>query len=99
MTVQLRRYDLQPGMADTFAEWWATYIVPVREQYGFLVLFSFADMENDEFVWACAHDDFDAAEARYLESPERVHAFANAPTRAIGHHITRPRLVYGPWEA
>jgi hypothetical protein len=81
-TVQLRHYKLEPGrMADFLA--WFPNLVPVRTQYGFRVLFAYADEANDTFTWAVAHDGDEAAfrevEATYNASPERAKVFETFP--------------------
>ena len=75
-TTQLRRYQLplDPAEQDRWLAWWRG-IVPPREQYGFEVLFAYLDRESGEFTWAVRHDDFDAAEAEYMASPERAAVF------------------------
>lgn len=81
-TVQLRRYRIEPGrMADFLA--WFPAIRPVRDRFGFRVLFALADHEHDTFTWAVAHDGDEAAfrevEATYNASPERAAAFETFP--------------------
>jgi hypothetical protein len=81
-TVQLRRYQLEPGrMADFLA--WFPGLVPVREQFGFRLLFAYADEANETFTWAVEHDGDEAAfrevEATYNASPERAQAFETFP--------------------
>ncbi len=86
-TVQLRRYQVEPGrMADFLA--WFPALRPVREQYGFRLLFAYADEVNDTFTWAVEHDGdedaFRAREATYNASPERARVFETFP-RCIPH--------------
>ena len=82
MTVPLRRYVLEPGRLADFLAWFPT-VVPVREQYGFRVLFALADHGHETFTWAVAHDgdeaDFLEVEAEYNASPERARAFETFP--------------------
>lgn len=86
-TVQLRRYELVPGEMDAFLAWFPN-IIPVREKYGFKVLFAVADREHNEFVWAVSHDgDFEAAFAEYNVSPERAAVFEGQPTRVAKMHL------------
>jgi hypothetical protein len=86
-TVQIRRYELLPGMMDDFVAWFPR-LVPVREAHGFTVLFAYADRERNEFVWAVSHeDDFEAAVARYNESPERAAVFEGQPKRVGAMHV------------
>lgn len=69
---QLRRYEINPGEMDDFLVAWRG-VAPIREQYGFRVLFAYVNEEANEFVWAIAHDgDFDAAAEQYYTSPERA---------------------------
>ena len=74
-TVQLRRYVIEPGRMDDFLAWFPA-ILPVREQYGFQVLFALADREHDTFTWAVA---FDGDEAAFIE---RVETYNSSPERA-----------------
>ena len=82
MTVQLRRYVFEPGRLADFLTWFPT-ILPVRERFGFRVLFALAADEQSTFTWAVAHDgteaDFLEVEERYNASPERAAAFETFP--------------------
>ena len=81
-TIQLRRYVMEPGRLDALVDWFPA-IVPVREQFGFRVLFALADRERQVFTWAVALDGdqarFTEVEAVYNDSPERAAAFENFP--------------------
>jgi hypothetical protein len=81
-TVQLRRYVLEPGRLPAFLDWFPT-IVPVREQFGFRVLFAYADAEQETFTWAVEHDgdadEFRSVEQVYNASAERASAFETFP--------------------
>jgi hypothetical protein len=81
-TVQLRRYWFEPGHLAAFRDWFPT-LLPVREQFGFRLLFALADPWQETFTWAVAHDgDVDAfleAEATYETSPERGVVFEDFP--------------------
>ena len=81
-TVQLRRYQFEPGRLAAFLEWFPT-LTPVREQFGFRLLFALADREHVTFTWAVALDGDEAAfrevEAAYNASPERAAAFETFP--------------------
>ena len=88
--VQLRRYELVPGTMDDFLAW-VPRIVPVRAQYGFEVLFAFADRERNEFTWAVRYEgDLAEYEARlevYNASPERAAVFEGQPQRVAAMHL------------
>ena len=81
-TVQLRRYQLEPGRMADFLAWFPT-LLPAREQFGFRVLFALADREHETFTWAVAHEGdeaaFRAAEKTYQASAERAEAFRTFP--------------------
>ena len=81
-TVQLRRYQFEPGRLAPFLEWFPT-LAPVREQFGFRLLISLATAEHDTFTWAVAvdgdEDRFRELEQVYNDSPERARAFETFP--------------------
>jgi hypothetical protein len=92
-TIQLRRYTIEPGRMDDFIAWWRTLIEP-RAQYGFRVVFAYADDEHNEFVWAVAHDgDFDAAESEYNASPERAKVWTTNPKVVTGVVVAKVRSI------
>ena len=82
MTVQLRRYEIEPGRMADFLAWFPT-LLPVREHFGFRVLFALAEEEHSTFTWAVALDGDEASfrevEDRYKESPERAAVFESFP--------------------
>jgi hypothetical protein len=95
-TVQLRRYDVEPGrMADFLA--WFPGLAPVRAQYGFRLLFAYADEEHDTFTWAVERDgdeaEFREVEATYNASPERAAVFETFPGCIAGMQIGFVRSV------
>ena len=55
----------------------------VRAQYGFRLLFAYADEVNDTFTWAVEHDgdeaEFSEVEVTYNASPERAAVFETFP--------------------
>ena len=81
-TVQLRRYQIEPGRMADFRAWFPS-LAPVRAQYGFRVLFALADEEHSTFTWAVAFDGDEAAfreaEAVYNASAERAEVFTTWP--------------------
>lgn len=81
-TVQLRRYQLEPDRMADFLAWFPS-LRPVREQFGFRLLFALADEEHETFTWAVEHGGDEAAfreaEATYNASPERARVFETFP--------------------
>jgi hypothetical protein len=87
-TVQLRRYVMEPGRLADFVAWFPT-LLPVREQFGFRVLFALAEAEHETFTWAVALDgdeaNFREVERAYQDSAERARVFETFPA-GIAHH-------------
>jgi hypothetical protein len=81
-TVQLRRYRFETGRMPAFLDWFPA-LVPVREHFGFRLLFAYADAAHETFTWAVEHDgdaaEFAAAEQTYNDSPERAAVFRTFP--------------------
>lgn len=92
-TVQLRRYQLEPGERDAFVAWWTEVLVPVRVACGFRIEFAYLLSGTEEFIWAVsvAGDpaEFERVDKQYGDSPERAGAFTNLPervrTRTVGY--------------
>jgi NIPSNAP len=69
---QLRMYTVKPGEMDAWCQEWGENILPLRLQRGFRVVGPWVIDETNQFVWMLEHDgDFEVADSRYNESPER----------------------------
>ncbi len=88
-TVQLRRYELAPGTLTDWVSHWHEDVVQLRQDYGFRVLFAYADHVNSQFVWALAFDgtpeELAARDREYHDSPEWAerNAGKNEPTLRV----------------
>jgi len=83
MASQLRMYTIKPGELEEFAHEWGEHILPLRLQSGFRVLGPWVIDETNQFVWIIEHDgNFELADSRYYESPERK-AMKPDPARHI----------------
>jgi hypothetical protein len=71
MRYQLRIYTALPGRVHDFAREWAEQVVPLRRQFGFDVVGGWVTEDETRFVWIVGHEDFEAADRAYYESPER----------------------------
>lgn len=73
-TVQLRRYEVAPGQLEAWAAHWRENVLPLRQEFGFKVLFAYADHDNSQFVWAVAYDgtpeELKARDREYHDSPQ-----------------------------
>lgn len=82
-TIQLRCYQIVPGMLDEFRSWLNQEVLPIRKQFGFEVEFMYVDNQNSEFIWAVSvqgsSDDFLEVQNRYDASKERAAAGAKKP--------------------
>jgi hypothetical protein len=89
-TVQLRRYEIEPGRMADFLAWFPS-LLPVRTQFGFRLLSAYADEANGTFTWAVGADGdeaaFGEAEAAYNASPERARVFETFPACISGKEI------------
>jgi NIPSNAP len=72
MRYQLRIYGVLPGRAEDFAREWREQVVPLRRAHGFGVVGGWIEEGGDRFVWIVGHEDFEAADRAYYESPERA---------------------------
>lgn len=82
-TIQLRRYQLVPGMLEEFRAWLNQEVLPIRKQFGFEVEFMYVDNQNNEFIWAVSvqgsPDDFLEVQNRYDASEAREIAGTKKP--------------------
>ena len=97
-TVQLRRYTVEPGRMDDFLAWFPT-LRPVREQYGFRIVFALADRGHDTFTWAVSFEGDQAAfterEETYNASSERAAVFESNPRVVTSMEIGFADVVLG----
>lgn len=74
-TMIMRRYSIKPGTWNEFLDVWRK-IVPLREQYGFKVVFAVSDEEENMFTWAFRYEgeykDFGEKQKPYYADPKRV---------------------------
>ena len=68
---QLRVYGIKDGELDEWVAEWRDCVLPLRRAHGFDVLGPWIVRDENRFVWIIGHDDFDAANQAYYESPER----------------------------
>jgi hypothetical protein len=71
---QLRVYTVKPGELEEWVAEWTEHVAPLRRRFGFEVLGPWVDEESRTFVWVLEYDGddgFEAANARYYDSPER----------------------------
>lgn len=82
-TTWMRRYTLDPQLAEEFVQFLRTQVIPAREELGFTVESMWLDSESAELTWFVSRpgsaEEFAAAEQHWEQSEERARIFADAP--------------------
>jgi hypothetical protein len=72
--IQLRSYQLAEGTLPGWAEHWRQHVLPLRQAFGFEIVFAYADHDNSQFVWAVRFDgtaeDLSRRDREYHDSLE-----------------------------
>ena len=74
MYYELRRYEVEPGKLDAFADAWLAGVLPLRRLFGFEIHSTWAVPDTNEFVWIIGHEDesaFRSANDAYYASEAR----------------------------
>jgi hypothetical protein len=91
-TIQLRRYEIAPGMMSDFLHWIDQDLMPVREGFGFKAEWRYIDVAKNEFIWAvslpCDEAEFLAIQDEYDASSQRKLAFVNYPNCITQKHVS-----------
>jgi len=91
MIWQVRTYKIRPGHMDDFLALWKNWVVPTREDLGYVVRGGWYDADDDVFVWIVGHeapDGWEAAEAAYYAHPRRDE-FPHQPREFVADVQTR----------
>ena len=82
-TTRMRRYTLDPALADEFVEFLDAEVFPARERRGFTVESVWLATDKDELTWYVSYSgepaEFDAAESDWEGSAERERIFSGRP--------------------
>lgn len=82
-TTWMRRYTLDPELADEFVQFLTTQVIPAREALGFTVESIWIDSDKSQLTWFVSRlgdaEEFAAAEKQWEESQVRAEIFADAP--------------------
>lgn len=97
-TTFMRRYTLDPALADEFVEFLTNKVIPAREERGFTIESIWLDTDNSQLTWFVSRpsntEDFLAAERDWEESDQRAEIFAGVPdwvTHKDVREVTRLR--------
>ncbi|MGJ9425585.1 hypothetical protein ACHABX_07030 [Nesterenkonia halotolerans] len=90
-TTWMRRYALDPALADEFISFLTKQVIPAREERGFTVESMWLSDGKDELTWFVSRfgnrEEFLATEQDWEESPERAAIFADAPAYVTGKDL------------
>lgn len=82
-TTWMRRYSLEPALAEEFVQFLTKEVIPAREDRGFTVESIWLSADMDELTWFVSRpgtaEEFAQAESAWEESEERARIFAGKP--------------------
>lgn len=90
-TTWMRRYTIDPELADEFATFVTGQVLPARAAFGFQIGSVWISTDRTEFTWFVTFDgdeeEFAAKEKAWEESPERAEVFAGKPKYVLGKSL------------
>lgn len=90
-TTWMRRYTLDPELADEFVEFLSDKVFPARQKLGFTVESVWLDDDKSQLTWFVSRagdaDDFAAAEQQWEDSSVRAEIFAGTPAYVTGKDL------------
>lgn len=91
-TFQLRRYELDPELAEEFVNWVNSDVIPVREGFGYQVHWQYFDRANSQLIWLVSLEanetEFVARDQIWMSSPERAEVVLKMPKALIQAHVS-----------
>ncbi|WP_300342332.1 hypothetical protein [Nesterenkonia sp.] len=97
-TTWMRRYSLDPALADDFIQFLTSKVIPAREELGFTVESMWISHDKAELTWFVSRpgseQEYEAAEREWEDSQVRAEIFADAPAAVQAkdlHPVTRLR--------
>jgi len=92
-TTWMRRYTLDPQLADEFVEFLTRRVIPAREELGFTAESVWLDADKSQLTWFVSRagdaDEYAAAEQHWEDSQVRAAIFADAPAYVRGKDLRR----------
>ncbi len=97
-TIQLRRYEIEPGTMSDFLSWWTASMPALRASFNYTIEFAFVDELNNEFVWAVSlpvatEDEFTVIDKEYQTSDAIAKVFEGVPQRIKQYHVSFVRSL------
>lgn len=97
-TTWMRRYTLDPALAEEFVQFLSKEVFPAREGRGFTIESVWLDNDKSQLTWFVSRlgssAEFAAAEQAWEDSEERAEIFAGRPQYVTGkdlREVTRLR--------
>lgn len=91
-TYQLRRYELEPELAEAFVDWVVAEIIPLREKLGYRVEWRYFDRANSQFIWLVSleatESEFEALDSAWHAGSERAVAVVSMPKALIKANVS-----------
>jgi len=88
MFFELRRYPLKPGMRDAWVKWMDEEIIPYQLSKGMVILGTFVDEANNQYVWIRRFESEEEKEALY-EATYRNDQWQNVYGPKVSDYIDR----------
>lgn len=92
-TTWMRRYTLDPSLAEEFVQFLTKEVIPAREGRGFTVESIWLSADMDELTWFISRpgteQEFLEAEKAWDESEERAGIFAGKPAYVTSKDLRR----------
>jgi hypothetical protein len=90
-TTWMRRYTLEPSLADQFVEFLSKEVFPAREGRGFTIESVWLDCDKSQLTWFVSRRgssaEFAEAEQAWEDSEERAEIFAGKPPFVTGKDV------------
>lgn len=90
-TYQLRRYTLDPALAEDFVDFMRGCVIPERQRLGFTVEELLLSADRTAFTWLVSVDGdeaaFQQAEQAWAQSPQRARIFDGRPRHVLAQDI------------
>lgn len=91
-TFQLRRYELEPDLAQQFIAWVNQVVIPIRESMGYRVEWMYFDSSNSQLIWLVSlqadQSGFESADQAWYSSSERAAAVLTMPKALLKANIS-----------
>jgi hypothetical protein len=92
VTLQLRSYQIKPGLMDDWLSLFHSAVAPLHEKYGLPVRGAWVDRQSNTFTWVrefTGEGTAEEQEARYRSTDERARVLGDRPKEFIESMVVR----------